>query len=138
MTTISTPKVSRGLRGLRNSSFSNNSESVEAERDALLSEIAHLEQWWSDERWNGTKRTYSAADVVSLRPSPSARPGGTLSPKCSYSNASSRKLYSLLTSLHSVGGYSHTFGALDPIQAVQMAPRELAFVFVCLFRTHIS
>ena len=58
MTTNSTPKVSRGLRGLRNS-FSDNGETVEAERNALLSEIAHLEQWWSDERWNGTKRTYS-------------------------------------------------------------------------------
>ena len=69
--------------------------------------------------------------MASLRPLASARPGGIMSPKCSYSNSSSRKLYSLLNSLHSVGGYSHTFGALDLVQVVQMALRELEFdVFV--------
>ena len=62
--------------------------------------------------------------MASLRPSASARSLGSMSPKCSFSNAASKKLYSLLSSLHSVGGYSHTFGALDPIQVVQMAPRE--------------
>ena len=66
----------------------------------------------------------TASDVASLRPSASARSFGAMSPKCSFSNSASKKLYSLLTSLHSVGGYSHTFGALDPIQVVQMAPRE--------------
>ena len=66
----------------------------------------------------------TAVDVASLRPSTSARANGIMSPKCSYSNSSSQKLYSLLHSLHSVGGYSHTFGALDPVQVVQMAPRK--------------
>lgn len=94
-----------------------------------MSEIAQIEQWWRDGRWKGTKRTFSAADVASLRPSSSARPSGIMSPKCSYSNASSRKLYNLLTSLHSVGGYSHTFGALDPVQVVQMAP-HLSSIYV--------
>ena len=67
----------------------------------------------------------AAAEVASLRPSTLARPAGAMSRSCSYSNASSQKLYKLLTSLHSKGGYSHTFGALDPVQVVQMAPREL-------------
>jgi isocitrate lyase len=35
----------------------------------------------------------------------------------------------MLSSLHNVGGYSHTFGALDPVQAVQMAP-HLSSVYV--------
>jgi len=129
MTSKSTPKVSRGLRVLPKCASSNNSGSVKAERDALMSEIAHIEQWWRDGRWKGTTRTFSAADVASLRPSASARPGGIMSPKCSYSNSSSRKLYSLLHSLHSVGGYSHTFGALDPVQVVQMAP-HLSSIYV--------
>eukprot|EP00580_Thalassiosira_gravida_P018497 CAMPEP_0201672036 /NCGR_PEP_ID=MMETSP0494-20130426/31312_1 /ASSEMBLY_ACC=CAM_ASM_000839 /TAXON_ID=420259 /ORGANISM="Thalassiosira gravida, Strain GMp14c1" /LENGTH=589 /DNA_ID=CAMNT_0048153567 /DNA_START=197 /DNA_END=1963 /DNA_ORIENTATION=+ len=136
MTSKSTPKVSRGLRVLPNKSSASSSSSdggvgeIKAERKALLSEIAQIEQWWRDGRWKGTKRTFSAADVASLRPSPSARPGnGIISPKCSYSNASSRKLYSLLTQLHSKGGYSHTFGALDPVQVVQMAP-HLSSIYV--------
>jgi isocitrate lyase len=52
-----------------------------------------------------------------------------MSSKCSYSNASSKKLYSLLTKLHASGGYSHTFGALDPVQVVQMAP-HLSSIYV--------
>ena len=77
-----------------------------------------------------------AAEVASLRPSPAARPSGAMSRSCSYSNASSRKLYSLLTKLHSVGGYSHTFGALDPVQVVQMAPRKFICDWVPLVLLH--
>lgn len=77
-----------------------------------------------------------AAEVASLRPSPAARPSGAMSRSCSYSNASSRKLYSLLTKLHSVGGYSHTFGALDPVQVVQMAPRKFTCDWVPLGLSH--
>mmetsp|Transcript_17307 Transcript_17307/g.29835 ORF Transcript_17307/g.29835 Transcript_17307/m.29835 type:complete len:574 (+) Transcript_17307:75-1796(+) len=126
MPSKSTPKVSRGLRVLPKSAPST---SVKAEKEALLSEIAQIEQWWRDGRWKGTTRTYSATDVASLRPSSAARPGGTMSPKCSYSNNSSRKLYSLLSSLHASGGYSHTFGALDPVQVVQMAP-HLSSIYI--------
>jgi Isocitrate lyase len=64
-----------------------------------------------------------AQDVAVLRPSFAAR-SRQLSPKASYSNQSSLKLYSLLKALHDNhrGGYSHTFGALDPVQVIQMAP----------------
>ena len=51
------PKVSRGLRVLPSTSSSGGS--VKAERDALVKEIAQIEQWWRDARWKGTKRTYS-------------------------------------------------------------------------------
>eukprot|EP00571_Detonula_confervacea_P015572 CAMPEP_0172308786 /NCGR_PEP_ID=MMETSP1058-20130122/9280_1 /TAXON_ID=83371 /ORGANISM="Detonula confervacea, Strain CCMP 353" /LENGTH=573 /DNA_ID=CAMNT_0013021283 /DNA_START=153 /DNA_END=1871 /DNA_ORIENTATION=+ len=128
MPSKSTPKVSRGLRVLPKSA-SSNSSNVKAERDALMSEIAQIEQWWRDGRWKGTTRTFTATDVASLRPSTLARSSGIMSPKCAYSNSSSRKLYSLLTSLHAVGGYSHTFGALDPVQVIQMAP-HLSSIYV--------
>jgi isocitrate lyase len=41
------------------------------------------------------------------------------------------KLYTLLKSLHDNhrGGYSHTFGALDPVQVIQMAP-HLTSIYV--------
>lgn len=35
----------------------------------------------------------------------------------------------MLSSLHNANGYSHTFGALDPVQAIQMAP-HLSSVYV--------
>jgi len=38
-------------------------------------------------------------------------------------------LYALLSALHTRGGYSHTFGALDPIQVTQMAP-HLTSIYV--------
>eukprot|EP00804_Cyclotella_cryptica_P003186 CCRYP_013789-RB/>CCRYP_013789-RB protein AED:0.14 eAED:0.14 QI:270/1/1/1/0.66/0.57/7/949/569 len=120
-----TPKVSRGLRVLPPPK----KEDIAAEKDELMKEIAFIEQWWSEPRWTGTTRTYSATDVASLRNSTSARGSLTLSPKASYSNRSSRKLYSLLSSLHNTGGYSHTFGALDPVQVIQMAP-HLSSIYI--------
>ena len=68
-------------------------------------------------------------DVAVLRPSKEARPSGQRSVRCSYSNSSSNKLYTLLRTLHSKGGYSHTFGALDPVQVTQMAP-HLSSIYV--------
>jgi len=118
-------KTSRGLRVLPPSP----ADDITAETNSLTNEIAQIEQWWRAPRWKGTKRTYSATDVASLRPSASARPNGVMSSKCSFSNASSQKLYSLLTSLHAAGGYSHTFGALDPVQVVQMAP-HLSSIYI--------
>ncbi len=70
-----------------------------------------------------------AKDVACLRPSPEARATQSLSPNASFSDNQSMKLYGLLTKLYRVGGYSHTFGALDTVQAVQMAP-HLSSVYV--------
>ena len=58
-------------------------------------------------------RRYTAEEVASLRPS--------VLPSYVGSQMSS-KLYNLLISLQSTGGYSHTYGALDPVQVIQMAP----------------
>ncbi len=58
-------------------------------------------------------------DVACLRPSSEARAasGGVRAPNTSFSNQQSLKLFGLLKKLHRVRGYSHTFGALDPVQA---------------------
>jgi len=70
-------------------------------------------------------------DVVCLRPSAEARGGTTnlQAPGVSFSSQQSDKLYSLLKQLHAKGGYSHTFGALDPVQVTQMAP-HLSSIYV--------
>jgi len=70
-------------------------------------------------------------DVVCLRPSAEARGGSQnlQAPGVSFSSQQSDKLYSLLTKLHKTGGYSHTFGALDPVQVTQMAP-HLSSIYV--------
>ncbi len=70
-----------------------------------------------------------ASDVAALRPSPEARSTPQRACNSSFSNASSNKLYTLLRNLHGLGGYSHTFGALDPVQVIQMAP-HLSSIYV--------
>jgi isocitrate lyase len=70
-----------------------------------------------------------AKDVACLRPSLDARGGKQIAPNCSFASEQSEKLYSLLKNLYGVGGYSHTFGALDPVQVIQMAP-HLSSIYV--------
>lgn len=125
MSSYNPPKVSRGLRVL---SSQPRDPTPTQEVAALQKEAQSVEEWFASSRFAHTLRPYSAMDVVSLRPSPQAR-CGSVSPNCEYSNASSEKLYSLLHNLHASGGYSHTFGALDPVQVIQMAP-HLTSIYV--------
>lgn len=60
----STPKVPRGLRVLNKPSAMAAETNVQAERSALMKEIAQIEQWWRDPRWKGTTRTYSGEFLV--------------------------------------------------------------------------
>lgn len=125
MTTHPIPKISRGLRVLP----PKREQSVSEEYTNLQKDTAQITRWWNEPRWKYTKREYTASDVASLRPSPEARATSQQASNCSYSNASSNKLYTLLRNLHNNGGYSHTFGALDPVQVTQMAP-HLSSIYV--------
>mmetsp|Transcript_23675 Transcript_23675/g.36533 ORF Transcript_23675/g.36533 Transcript_23675/m.36533 type:complete len:568 (+) Transcript_23675:25-1728(+) len=116
------PKVSRGLRTLKQSAQA--TASSKSELQLLNREIDDISSWWTDKRWQYTTRPYKARDVACLRNSPS---GNTQD--YGYADASSNKLYTLLRRLHDVGGYSHTFGALDPVQCIQMAP-HLSSIYV--------
>jgi len=121
-----TPKIPRGIRSLPSSAGA----SPSTEYDLLKHDVAQIERWWSDSwRWRHTKRIYSATDVACLRPSIEARGGMEKIPNCSFSSGQSDKLYNLLSKLYRVGGYSHTFGALDPVQVIQMAP-HLSSVYI--------
>jgi len=77
-------------------------------------EMNAIEEWWSTPRWEGINRPYSSEEVVSLR--------GSL-PQTYASEAMAQKLYSTLKECQATGGHSRTFGALDPVQAVTMAPK---------------
>lgn len=82
------------------------------EQRAFESEVAQVKRWWSSDRFRYTKRPYTAEDVVSKR--------GTL--QLQYpSNDQAKKLWKLLQEHRARKSASFTFGALDPIQVVQMA-----------------
>jgi isocitrate lyase len=125
MTTHPTAKTSRGLRVLP----PKKEKSIGEEYSDLQKDTAAIERWWTESRWKHTKREYSASDVAALRPSPEARSTSQRACNSAYSDKSSKKLFSLLRNLHGRGGYSHTFGALDPVQVIQMAP-HLSSIYV--------
>ena len=49
------PKISRGARNLP----PKKKESVSEETDKLQLDAREIEKWWTDSRWNYTKRTYA-------------------------------------------------------------------------------
>ena len=75
-------------------------------------ETKKVETWFQSPRFSGLTRPYSASSVVSLR--------GTF-PQSYASNGQALKLWRLLNDHAENGTSSITFGALDPIQVVQMA-----------------
>ena len=107
----------RGLRLLQpNLSIDRSNDEFED----LQADIEEISTWWNEDRWKYTTRAYTARDVAVLRNSPAANK--QIISRCNYASRSAMKLYTLLRKLHDLGGYSHTFGALDPVQVISMAP----------------
>mmetsp|Transcript_9913 Transcript_9913/g.18935 ORF Transcript_9913/g.18935 Transcript_9913/m.18935 type:complete len:539 (-) Transcript_9913:770-2386(-) len=77
-----------------------------------MSEIQNIENWFRTARFQETKRPYGPKQVLSLR--------GSL-PQQYPSNQMAQKLWRTLQECKASGGFTHTFGALDPVQVVQMA-----------------
>lgn len=92
------------------------SQKAGAAEDALLgSQIKEVEAWWASPRFEGIKRDWTAADVVSKR--------GSL--QQSYpSSVMARKLWNLVQERAAEGNPIHTLGAIDPIQMTQQAPHQ--------------
>lgn len=84
---------------------------VEAEQRAFDAEVAEVERWWTSPRFVNTLRPYSAHEVVRLRDS---------LPKHYASGDQAKKLWSVLKGHQANKTCSRTFGALDPVQVVQM------------------
>mmetsp|Transcript_12754 Transcript_12754/g.30014 ORF Transcript_12754/g.30014 Transcript_12754/m.30014 type:complete len:574 (-) Transcript_12754:255-1976(-) len=106
---------SRGLIGRSLSSLAQDPEMA-----AFQARAREVEAWWAQDRWEGTVREYSAEDVARLQ--------GTARP--SYlANGQAKKAYGLLSGLFKDSKATATFGALDPVQVVQMA-KYLPTVYV--------
>ncbi|PYH86660.1 mitochondrial 2-methylisocitrate lyase [Aspergillus uvarum CBS 121591] len=87
-----------------------------AAEDALYEQqIQDVEEWWQSPRFEGIKRPYSAADVVSKR--------GSLQ-QTYPSSLMARKLFHLLNEKAAQGKPVHTMGAIDPVQMTQQAPHQ--------------
>ncbi|CAK7204824.1 mitochondrial 2-methylisocitrate lyase [Sporothrix eucalyptigena] len=87
-----------------------------AAEDALYeSQLKEVEEWWASPRFEGIKRPYSAADVVSKRGSQVQQyPSSTMA----------RKLWQLVQERSKAGEPIHTLGAIDPVQMTQQAPHQ--------------
>lgn len=96
-----------------------NEAAVLAEEKALEQEIKSIQEWWGTSRFKHTKRPYAAKDVAVLR--------GTIATK-PMSAFTSTKLYNMLRASFEKGQFNHTFGALDPVQVIQ----------VCLFSFYVN
>ncbi|EEY16190.1 mitochondrial 2-methylisocitrate lyase [Verticillium alfalfae VaMs.102] len=87
----------------------------EAEDALYESQIKEVEAWWRSPRYEGIKRPYSAADVVSKR--------GTQQQTYT-SSLMARKLFNLIKERGAEGKPLHTMGAIDPVQMTQQAPHQ--------------
>jgi len=87
--------------------------SLSEEEYAFRVEVDKVKRWWATERFRHTKRPYTAEEVARLR-SPITRDYAGTVPAL--------RLGGLIKYLAASGGFSHTFGCLDPVQVVQMAP----------------
>ncbi|KAJ9213162.1 hypothetical protein DTO166G4_5155 [Paecilomyces variotii] len=87
----------------------------EAEDALFEQQVKDVEAWWKTPRFEGIKRPYSAADVVSKR--------GSLQ-QTYPSSIMARKLFNLLNERAAQGLPVHTMGAIDPVQMTQQAPNQ--------------
>ncbi|KAI1328670.1 isocitrate lyase [Xylariaceae sp. FL0255] len=91
-------------------------EKAGAAEDALYeSQIKEVEAWWATPRFEGIKRPYTAADVVSKRGSQMQNYP---------SSVMARKLFNLIKERSAAGEPIHTMGAIDPVQMTQQAPHQ--------------
>jgi isocitrate lyase len=82
-------------------------------------QVARLRrEWASDPRWQGTERTYTAADVVGLR--------GSVIEEHTLARIGAERLWSLLHS----DDYVHALGALTGNQAVQQVKAGLKAIYL--------
>jgi isocitrate lyase len=110
-----TPKLSLSVQSIVPQTVNNFQEDF-----TLRNEIQQTQQWMESSRFQYTKRPYDVEAVVRLR-SPILQQYA--------SNTTAKKLWNMLQEYKNKGGYSHTFGCLDPIQVVQMA-KYLSTVYV--------
>lgn len=90
------------------------------EQQMYAEELELMKRFLLSDRFIDTHRPYGPEDVIRLA-SPMKQVFG--------SHYTSRKLWSMLLACRAKGQYSHTYGCLDPVQVIQMAP-HLSSVYV--------
>merc|ERR1719159_1775827 len=83
-----------------------------AEDESFAARVKEMDAWMKTDRFKYMTRPYSAEQVVKLQ--------GTM-PLSFVGAKVSDKLYKMMRDHQAKGTCSHTFGALDPVQVVQMA-----------------
>lgn len=84
-------------------------------------QIEELQKEWTQPRWNGITRSYSAEDVVKLR--------GSVNPECTLAQLGAAKMWRLLHG-ESKKGYINSLGALTGGQALQQAKAGIEAVYL--------
>merc|ERR1719228_1985119 len=87
---------------------------MDRESEDFKARVAKMSTFMNSPRFKDIKRPYSAADVVSLQ--------GTFPMTYEPATGLSMKLQSMLLEHQRNGTCSHPYGALDPVQVVEMAP----------------
>jgi isocitrate lyase len=94
---------------------------MSSEDQMFQTRVAATQQWMDSKRFEHVTRPYSSEDVVKFQ--------GT-APLSFTSAAVSENLYGMMRKHQAEGTCSHTFGALDPVQVVEMANAGLTSVYV--------
>ena len=84
-------------------------------------QIEALQNEWTQPRWEGIERPYSAEDVVKLR--------GSVNPECTLAQLGAAKMWRLLHG-ESKKGYINSLGALTGGQALQQAKAGIEAVYL--------
>lgn len=90
-------------------------------KNSRTQQIQQLEESWSQQRWQGITRPYSAAEVISLR--------GSVNPECTLAQNGARRLWNLLHG-SSRKGYVNCLGALTGGQALQQAKAGIEAIYL--------
>ena len=95
-------------------------QAVNREISMFQQDVAAVDKWFKSDRFKLVKRPYSAEHVVGLR--------GNL--KQTYaSDQQAKKMWNILSENQRNQTTSWTFGALDPVQVVQMAK----YLTLCMY-----
>lgn len=86
-----------------------------------IQQIQQLEESWTQPRWEGITRPYSAEEVISLR--------GSVNPECTLAQQGAARLWSLLHGASSKG-YVNCLGALTGGQALQQAKAGIEAIYL--------
>ena len=86
---------------------------LHAKSVAFAKHAAQIDAWWKRSRWANVQRDWTADDIVRLR--------GSQEPIEYASNRMAKKFWNQIDLAQAIKECKYTFGALDPIQVVQMA-----------------